>query len=79
MLLSEVLCYLQITLARYPVHYCVLTFRVSTMRQRLLKNILFTTVRNMNLGLDDIPRNRQRRAGDSNSKLDTDDIHDSFV
>jgi len=38
------------------------------------KNCLFTDVSDMHLGFDDIPRNKLRRAGDNNSKLDTDDI-----
>ena len=73
---SEVLCYLQNYLGKIP--RALLCTSISGFYDEAeiveAKNILFTTVGNMNLGLDDIPRNRQRRAGDSKSKLDTDDM-----
>jgi len=68
---SEVLCYLQNYLGKIP--RALLCTSISGFYDEAeiveAKNILFTTVGNMNLGLDDIPRNRQRRAGDSKNKL----------
>jgi len=38
------------------------------------KNCLFTWLSNANLGFDDVPRNKPRKAGDNKRKHDTDDI-----
>ena len=38
------------------------------------KSLLFTTISKMNLQYDDVPRYKQRRAGDNKCKLDVDDI-----
>ena len=38
------------------------------------KNVLFNVVTTMKLGLDDLPRNKQRKSGDNKRKLDVDDI-----
>ena len=38
------------------------------------KNVLFNVVTTMKLGLDDVPRNKQRKSGDNKRRLDVDDI-----
>ena len=38
------------------------------------KNCLFTWINNADLGFDNVPRNKPRKAGDNKRKLDTDDI-----
>jgi len=74
--ISEVLCYLQNYFGKVP--RTVLSTNICGFYDETeigdAKSLLFTSVSKMNLQFDDVPRYKQRKAGDNKRKLDVDDI-----
>jgi len=73
---SELLCYLQNYAGKTPHSFLSTNISAFYKEDEIVdaKSLLFSVVGNMNLQLDDMPRNKQRRAGDNKRKLDVEDI-----
>ena len=78
--ICELLCYLQNYYGKVP--RSLLCTNVAGFYDETeivdAKNALFVTVSNMKLVFDDVPRNKQRKAGENKRKLDVDDIVSMF-